>query len=351
MPNINIRDLPNLIHQIYPARQSSLLRQDDEFEFFPEEYFNSSNISIYFENIFIDEITRLSFSLQEQLMPIYGYNDYVPKMYARGSRLIQGQFGINFKEAYYLRRVISEASANRNRGGLLQNDRQTLEQLETARFLTTQLKALGSKKLSAEEREKEITRIKNISSEAFELVATAYELALWGVSDITSVSVPGFQQTDISDAKRLLSGMLKGLDLGTNELGILPIIKGIQDAKTKPYFKQAIPGHIDGLFITIEYGEVKRFTRTTGPQKFDAVLVDNDGNPILDANGKPQTVPVTDIENIKGRSLDQIEYVPGTVKTLSNVQITGVTQNVDMSGSPIEEVYNFICSDADVSPK
>lgn len=76
------------------------------FERFPPEYFSGSNIHIFFENIYIDEIVNLQFNLTEKIRPIYGYNSYTYDDVMRGSRIIQGSFSINFKKANYIRDAV-----------------------------------------------------------------------------------------------------------------------------------------------------------------------------------------------------------------------------------------------------
>jgi hypothetical protein len=39
--------------------------------------------------------------------------------------------------------------------------------------------------------------------------------------------------------------------------------------------------------------------------------------------------------------------LPCTVKALHNIQFTGISQNIDINGNPIEEVYTFIAQDID----
>ena len=76
------------------------------YERFPPEYFSGSNIRIYFGDIFIDEIILLTFGLQEQLLPLYGYNSFSFDKMLRGSRIVQGSFSINFKDTNYISTAI-----------------------------------------------------------------------------------------------------------------------------------------------------------------------------------------------------------------------------------------------------
>jgi hypothetical protein len=82
-----------------------------EFRRFGSEYFAGADIRIYFGDIWIDEITSLQFTLQEQVAPIFGYASYTWDKVARGSRYISGSFSINFKESYYLQQTLNRLTS------------------------------------------------------------------------------------------------------------------------------------------------------------------------------------------------------------------------------------------------
>lgn len=129
-----------------------------EYQLFPKEYFSGSDIKIYFGNQLIDEITSLEFQLSEPVLPIYGYASYTPDAWARGSRIINGSFSINFKEAYYLYNMMN---------------------LNEYAFKTETMK-VSSKIMSSNILDvSEITQ--NINSKAqFEELANKYQAAIWG---------------------------------------------------------------------------------------------------------------------------------------------------------------------------
>lgn len=76
------------------------------YERFPPEYFSGSNIHIFFDDIYIDEIVTMQFTLTEQVRPIYGYNSYTYDDILKGNRIVQGAFRINFKKVNYIRDAI-----------------------------------------------------------------------------------------------------------------------------------------------------------------------------------------------------------------------------------------------------
>lgn len=70
------------------------------------KYFSGIDAEIYFEGLYIDEITDIAFSVEQQAMPIFGYNSYIFDDIAVGSRLVNGQFAVNFTKAGYLYEVL-----------------------------------------------------------------------------------------------------------------------------------------------------------------------------------------------------------------------------------------------------
>lgn len=77
-------------------------------------YFSSVDAEIYFEDLFIDECVQINFSIQQQTLPIFGYNSYLYDDIALGSRLINGQFTINFTKASYLYDVLNTLTGVRD---------------------------------------------------------------------------------------------------------------------------------------------------------------------------------------------------------------------------------------------
>lgn len=77
-------------------------------------YFSGIDAEIYFEDVFIDETVQISFNVQQQAMPLYGYNSYIFDDIALGSRLVSGQFTINFTKSNYMYQVLDTLSAMKN---------------------------------------------------------------------------------------------------------------------------------------------------------------------------------------------------------------------------------------------
>jgi hypothetical protein len=80
-----------------------------EYQVYPEEYFSGCECSVYFGDVWVDEILSINFSLLEYVQPVFGYNSYTYDACARGARLIQGNFRINFRESFYLHKIIEDS--------------------------------------------------------------------------------------------------------------------------------------------------------------------------------------------------------------------------------------------------
>jgi len=74
------------------------------------QYYSSLDADILFGGVFIDEVVNISWQVQQNAMPIFGYNSYTFDDIAVGSRLVQGSFTVNFTEANYLSRVMKTMS-------------------------------------------------------------------------------------------------------------------------------------------------------------------------------------------------------------------------------------------------
>lgn len=106
-------------------------KKTTEYQLFPEEYFSASDCYIYFNDIWLDEITALSFELREVVRPIFSYASNTWDYLARGQRIVQGYFKIAFKEAGYIWTVLDHigqlgADGKNAIGMLLNNDLRTV---------------------------------------------------------------------------------------------------------------------------------------------------------------------------------------------------------------------------------
>lgn len=70
-------------------------------------YYSSVDADIYFGNIFIDEVVSIGWQVQQNAMPLFGYNSFTFDDMAVGNRIVTGQFAVNYTESNYLTKVMS----------------------------------------------------------------------------------------------------------------------------------------------------------------------------------------------------------------------------------------------------
>lgn len=231
------------------------------YERFPSEYFSGSDIRIYFEDVLIDEVTDLTFTMQEKVLPIFGYNSYTYDAIARGSRIIQGSFAINFKDVDYLRGAVES----------ILNEKDDISNWED-NYPRTETNINENFNENKDYANKLHQYAERGWTTQFDRLAQELENEIW------------------NNAQEIRN----------------------QPANNEPYFKgpQVSDGGIS-FDISIAYGAYKRPTPN----------------------------------NIESNYYQQIN--PGTIKTIHNVQLTGVRQLIDGSGQPIKEQYTFLARDLD----
>lgn len=69
------------------------------------DYYSSSQVTVWFGNIFVDDINSIQWSRAQSKRPIYGYASQQFDAVAKGTVIIQGNFTINFRQSGYLQAV------------------------------------------------------------------------------------------------------------------------------------------------------------------------------------------------------------------------------------------------------
>lgn len=83
-------------------------------------YFSSCDAEIFFGDVFVNDIAYIDFTLNQATMMLYGYNSYVFDEIAKGARMIQGKFMVNFTRSAYLYDVLNTLIALENYNNNLQ---------------------------------------------------------------------------------------------------------------------------------------------------------------------------------------------------------------------------------------
>lgn len=167
-----------------PPTRDAYARQDSrvEYQLFSSEYFSAADVKLYFGDIWVDEITTMSFQLQEEVLPIYGYNSFTYDAIARGKRIVQGQFAINFTSVGYLQQILDNANA-------------IFYALEEGKK-NNLIKPEYYQNMKLDE------ILQKLGKDSFEQIADEYEKAIWGDDDedeiyLNYANMPYFRQDDL----------------------------------------------------------------------------------------------------------------------------------------------------------
>lgn len=143
---------PRAIGYSYPTLQSTT-----EYKRFNNEYFSGADVRLYFGDTWVDEITSLQINMQENVQPVYGYASYTFDKVARGTRIVQGSFAINFKESFYLHSIMNSLQSRlraKSDGGTTIFNEETFKQGLTIEHLVEEANSGRSFGAVADELEK-----------------------------------------------------------------------------------------------------------------------------------------------------------------------------------------------------
>jgi len=273
-----------------------------EYQLFPEEYFSGSDITIYMGDIWVADISRISFSLQEAVRPIYGYASYTWDEVARGSRMVQGQFVIPFKKSGYIHTVLGHI------GQLVSNAEGGMASFKNQMPM--------------------IARLMNIETQ----------------DELVSSNKPPRFIADVREEIEFLLERYHGSDK-KNEPGI-----SLMQAESRlHHYESEVWGRhyskdVDRRYQTYFYTD--RTAASYGGEekgRWDWQKVFKARGPSIYITYGPIDGAVYDDYSITQQGVP-FHY---TVKALHNIQFNSIGQNIDANGNPIEEVYAFIAQDID----
>lgn len=75
-----------------------------------KRYYSVIDAEVYFGNEYVEDIHDISWSVRQNVTPLFGYNSYTYDEVARGNRIIVGNFTINFTSPNYLFSILEEAN-------------------------------------------------------------------------------------------------------------------------------------------------------------------------------------------------------------------------------------------------
>lgn len=78
------------------------------------DYFSGSSTQVFFEDVLVDDIVRIAWSVSQNRQPIYGYASQYYNALADGIVIAGGSFWIAYKEAAYIPTILRYISARRD---------------------------------------------------------------------------------------------------------------------------------------------------------------------------------------------------------------------------------------------
>lgn len=99
-----------------------------------KRYYSSSDAQIFIGNVFVDEVKHIAWQTSQNVMPIVGYNSYTFDDLAVGSRMVQGQFTINFTKAEYLSELLNDKDFVRISRKIYKDDPQVVSYFSDSRM-------------------------------------------------------------------------------------------------------------------------------------------------------------------------------------------------------------------------
>jgi hypothetical protein len=167
----------------------------DTYTRFTQDYFAGSNVSIYFDRIWVDEVQTLSFMLQENVQPIYGYASYTADAFAKGNRIVQGQFSINFKEAYYLKAIMNSLEY------IYQNGYTgNVSKLSSAYNAYNNMTNAGDTRMTIEEI---LGFVSNSDKERLDTFSSYFQTAVWGDAASNHTKNPNLSSADAKGVNQM----------------------------------------------------------------------------------------------------------------------------------------------------
>jgi hypothetical protein len=260
-----------------------------------EKFHSGAGTKLFFESIAVPDISAISYRVFQNYRPIYNYAAYKMDSLFVGTRFINGQLSINFRDSMYMRRLIS-AVDKILRG---EDPAQVRDNLEKERDL---------EKLDNTEKEAALTRSTYSGTKIFD--SDAFIEVLLNNENWEEV---------VSSYRKQVFGEIDQAKRRAPDNKYIPKYIGTGNVADSIILKKGFTIYLVYDIDDIWYNEMNR----------------------RDAFGTVRK----ELKISEARHEDKagIERVPGTIQTLEGVRIVGGPDvETDSSGTPIQEVYSFI---------
>jgi hypothetical protein len=148
---------------------------------FDSRYYGGVDIGLYADNIYLDQAVDFQFQVMEPKTPYYGYASHTWKRVVTGARMVQGSFSINFRETYYIYKLLKQIRSRKDvETGVSKPNAKTYRQIKQALKDNMTLEGFIS---SASGSSTPDSKLRTLHS-----IADAMESALWG--DPSSSGLP-----------------------------------------------------------------------------------------------------------------------------------------------------------------
>lgn len=77
-----------------------------------KRYYSPIDAEVYFGDYYVEDVIDIQFGIEQQPFQIFGYNSYTADEIVVGSRVISGQFTINFTSPCYLFKLLEKAKSS-----------------------------------------------------------------------------------------------------------------------------------------------------------------------------------------------------------------------------------------------
>ena len=284
-----------------PARRDNNpppVTSDAKKYYYETDYFNGSVVSVYFGDVFVDDISFITFSATTPKIPVFPYNKDIPSALLNGNSFVQGSFGINFKESAYLYVILQ-------------------------RFMEQKKKIQSVAPYNAE-KEKELQK-----------AYTKYLHTIKNCNKSFDSLDPISREEYINNALTELSKFNDG-KISRETIEKMKNTKG--SAASFDYNKEntlesdIAMGMLMGLENDLQFESLAEAFET----KIWASADDKDF-------GRVDKLPAFDIFIVYGDFDNQLAN--HTVRKIRHAKLTGVQQQVNVSGEPIQELYTFMAFD------
>lgn len=109
-----------------------------------KRYYSVIDAEVYFGNEYVEDIHDINWVINQNVLPLFGYNSYTYDEVARGNRLISGNFTINFTSPNYLFAIL-EAANSATTSTITSLEDYTVPALTAGSEMTYRKNTLGSK--------------------------------------------------------------------------------------------------------------------------------------------------------------------------------------------------------------